>query len=170
LRRKGKRKMTSRNLFQSGRTTVKTRFTTLIITVIFFAFTAPAFAADELIVIGHRSPDTDTVTSANLKNIMGIKEAFPAVPGDLNNETKFVLDYFKVPYPEKITDCQHRCKKIILVDHNDMAQAVDNLNMKNVVEVVDLNELTPKRASIYREKFLSRKMQVIPLLEEAFKK
>jgi len=37
---------------------------------------------------------------------MGVKEALPAVAGDLNNETKFVLDYFKIPYPEKITNCQ----------------------------------------------------------------
>lgn len=132
-------KMTSRRLFQSGGTTIIRRFTTLIITVVLLAFAATAFA--ELIIIGHKSPDTDSVTSAiaytNLKNILGVKEAVPAVPGDLNNETKFVLDYFNVPYPEKITDCQHRCKKVILVDHNEMAQAVDNLNMENVVEVVD---------------------------------
>jgi manganese-dependent inorganic pyrophosphatase len=139
--KKGKRKMTSRSLFQSGGITVKTCFTALIITIAIVVFTAPAFATDELIIIGHKRPDTDTVTSAiayaNLKNIMGVKEALPAVAGDLNNETKFVLDYFKIPYPEKITDCQHRCKKVILVDHNDIAQAVDNLNIENVVEVVD---------------------------------
>ena len=141
LLRKGKKKMTSRSLFQSGGITVTTCFTTLIITIAIVVSTVPAFAADELIIIGHKRPDTDTVTSAiayaNLKNMMGVKEAFPAVAGDLNNETKFVLDYFEIPYPEKITNCQYRCKKVILVDHNDMDQAVDNLKIENVVEVVD---------------------------------
>jgi len=133
--------MTNRSLFNTSGASVRTCFSPLIITVTFLVLAAPAFAVEELIVIGHKSPDTDTVISAityaNLKNMMGVKEAFPAVSGDLDNETKFVLGYFKVPYPEKITDCQHRCGKVILVDHNDMAQTVDNLNMENVVEVVD---------------------------------
>ena len=59
-------------------------------------------------VVGHKSPDTDSVTSAityaNLKNALGMKEAVPAAAGDLNGETKFLLDYFKVAYPEKLTD------------------------------------------------------------------
>ena len=150
-------KMISRSFFQSGGATVKTHFTTLITTVVLLVFTAQAFAADELIIIGHKSPDIDTVTSAityaNLKNLMGVKEAFPAVPGDLDNETKFVLDYFKVPYPERITDCQHRCKKVVLVDHNDIAHAVDNLNMDNVVEVVDHHRIggfTSHKAIFFR--------------------
>ena len=133
--------MTGGNLFQSNGTIVKTRSSILLITAALLIFTAPAFAAGELTIVGHKSPDTDSVTSAiayaNLKNLMGTKEAFAVVPGDLDNETKFVLDYFKVPYPEKLTDCRHRCKKVILIDHNDLAQAVDNLNTENIVEVVD---------------------------------
>jgi manganese-dependent inorganic pyrophosphatase len=70
---------------------------------------------------------------------MGMKEAVAAAAGDLNNETKFLLDYFKVPYPEKLTDATD--KKLILVDHNEMAQAVDKLNMENIVEVVDHHKI-----------------------------
>lgn len=113
-------------------------------------------AADNLIVIGHKSPDTDAVVSAityaHFKNAMGVKEATPAAAGRLNNETRFVLDYFKVPYPETITDCQQRCTKVILVDHGDMAQAADNLDRENVVEVVDhhrINGLTTSKAIFY---------------------
>ncbi|MDM7935085.1 MAG: manganese-dependent inorganic pyrophosphatase [Methanothrix sp.] len=98
---------------------------------------------EKIYVVGHKSPDTDSVTSAityaNLKNALGMKEAVPAVAGDPNNETRFLLDYFKIPYPEKITDA--RDKKVILVDHNEMAQAVDNLNMENIVEVVDHHKI-----------------------------
>jgi len=98
---------------------------------------------DNIYVVGHKSPDTDSVTSAityaNLKNALGMKEVVPAVAGDLNNETKFLLDYFKVPYPMKLTDATD--KKVILVDHNEMAQAVDKLNMDNIVEVVDHHKI-----------------------------
>jgi len=98
---------------------------------------------DKIYVVGHKSPDTDSVTSAityaNLKNALGMKEAVAAVAGDLNNETKFLLDYFKVPYPEKLTDATD--KMLILVDHNEMAQAVDKLNMENIVEVVDHHKI-----------------------------
>jgi manganese-dependent inorganic pyrophosphatase len=98
---------------------------------------------DKIYVIGHKSPDTDSVTSAiayaNLKNALGMSEAVPAAAGDLNGETKFLLDYFKVPYPEKLTDATD--KKVILVDHNEMAQAVDNLNMENIVEIVDHHKI-----------------------------
>jgi manganese-dependent inorganic pyrophosphatase len=90
---------------------------------------------DKIYVVGHKSPDTDSVTSAityaNLKNALGMKEAVPAAAGDINNETKFLLDYFKVPYPEKLTDATD--KKLILVDHNEMAQAVDKLQ-ENIIE------------------------------------
>ncbi len=98
---------------------------------------------DKIYVVGHKSPDTDSVTSAityaNLKNALGMKEAVPAAAGDINNETKFLLDYFKVPYPEKLTDATD--KKVILVDHNEMAQAVDKLSMENIVEVVDHHKI-----------------------------
>ena len=98
---------------------------------------------DKIYVVGHKSPDTDSVTSAiayaNLKNALGMKEAVAAAAGDINNETKFLLDYFKVPYPEKLTDATD--KKLILVDHNEMAQAVDKLNMENIVEVVDHHKI-----------------------------
>jgi len=98
---------------------------------------------DKIYVVGHKSPDTDSVTSAiayaNLKNALGMKEAVPAAAGDINDETKFLLDYFKVAYPEKLTDATD--KKVILVDHNEMAQAVDKLAMDNIVEIVDHHKI-----------------------------
>ena len=98
---------------------------------------------DKIYVVGHKSPDTDSVTSAiayaNLKNAMGMKEAVPAAAGELNGETRFLLDYFKVPYPETLTDATD--KQVILVDHNEMAQAVDKLNPENIVEIVDHHKI-----------------------------
>jgi manganese-dependent inorganic pyrophosphatase len=50
-----------------------------------------------------------------------------------------VLDYFKVPYPEKLTDGTD--KQVILVDHNEMAQAVDKLNEDNILEIIDHHKI-----------------------------
>ncbi len=98
---------------------------------------------NKIYVIGHRYPDADSVISAiayaNLKNELSPKEFIPAVAGDLNNETKFALDFFKVPYPEKLTDATG--KKVILVDHNEKIQAVNQLSVDNIFEVVDHHKI-----------------------------
>jgi manganese-dependent inorganic pyrophosphatase len=82
---------------------------------------------------------TSAIAYANLKNALGMKEVVPATAGDINNETKFLLDYFKIPAPEKLTDATD--KMLILVDHNEMAQAVDKLNEENIVEIVDHHKI-----------------------------
>lgn len=64
---------------------------------------------EEILVFGHRKPDTDSVASAiafsYLKNKLypNIK-ATPRILGDINNETKFVLDYFKIETPKYLND------------------------------------------------------------------
>jgi len=100
--------------------------------------------ADNVYVVGHKSPDTDSVAAAisyaNLKNQLGLPEIYiPAAAGKINSETKFVLDHFSVPVPETITD--GKGKKIILVDHNEVAQAVDNIKEANLMEVVDHHKI-----------------------------
>lgn len=89
-------------------------------------------------VIGHKAPDTDTVASAiayaKLKTALG----FPSVPvisGKLNNETKFVLDYFKVETPEILDSAAG--KTMIMVDHATIMQAIDGMDKANVIEVLD---------------------------------
>jgi len=51
----------------------------------------------------------------------------------------FVLEHFSVPVPETITDAKG--KKIILVDHNEVAQAVDNIKEADLMEVVDHHKI-----------------------------
>ena len=100
--------------------------------------------ADNVYVVGHKSPDTDSVASAisyaNLKNQLGLPDIYiPAAAGTINSETKFVLEHFSVPVPETITD--GKGKKIILVDHNEVAQAVDNIKEAELMEVVDHHKI-----------------------------
>ncbi|MGC9514431.1 manganese-dependent inorganic pyrophosphatase [Methanocrinis sp.] len=100
--------------------------------------------ADNVYVVGHKSPDTDSVAAAisyaNLKNQLGLPDIYiPAAAGEINSETKFVLEHFSVPVPETITDAKG--KKIILVDHNEVAQAVDNIKEATLLEVVDHHKI-----------------------------
>lgn len=58
------------------------------------------------IVIGHKNPDTDSICSAicyaYLKHRMTGEEYEPCRAGDINGETKYVLDKFCVPLPRYI--------------------------------------------------------------------
>ena len=55
-------------------------------------------------VIGHKNPDTDSICSAvayaALKNKLGEGEYVAKRAGEVNNETKYVLDFFGVETPE----------------------------------------------------------------------
>lgn len=66
-------------------------------------------------IFGHKNPDTDSVCSSialsYLKNETGGKTV-PKVLGNINNETKFVLNYFKVPVPSYLNDVRVRIKNI----------------------------------------------------------
>ncbi|HCC07412.1 MAG TPA: manganese-dependent inorganic pyrophosphatase [Clostridiales bacterium] len=99
----------------------------------------------QILVIGHKSPDTDSICAAlayaELKKILGVSAKAVRL-GKINKETKFILDYFKVPEPElitEITEAQSEDKKqdIILVDHNEKTQTIDGIDNANIIEVID---------------------------------
>jgi len=93
-------------------------------------------------VVGHKSPDTDSVTAAiayaELMKAQG-QEYVPCMQGELNPETKLVLDRFGFAAPMIMTDATG--KKIALVDHSDLAQAPDNLSAGEVVAIVDHHKI-----------------------------
>lgn len=66
-------------------------------------------------IFGHRNPDTDSVAASialsYLMNEQG-KNTVPKVLGHINNETKFVLDYFKVKCPDYLNDTKVQIKDI----------------------------------------------------------
>ena len=78
-------------------------------------------------VIGHKSPDTDSIAAAisysYLKQQQGV-EAVAARAGEPNKETQYALDYFKVEAPEYLEKVEAGTK-LILVDHNESKQCVD---------------------------------------------
>ncbi|HYF82063.1 MAG TPA: putative manganese-dependent inorganic diphosphatase [Clostridia bacterium] len=71
----------------------------------------------EISVIGHKNPDTDSICSsiayATLKNLMTSSNAyFSKRIGEINSETLFVLNYFKVEEPKLINDVRTQVKDI----------------------------------------------------------
>ena len=69
----------------------------------------------EILIFGHKKPDTDAVTSAitlsHLKNRLGFNTK-PCILGDINNETKFVLDYFGIKEPKYLNDVKLQVKDL----------------------------------------------------------
>lgn len=96
-------------------------------------------------VVGHSSPDTDSVVSAisyaNFLKATGT-DAVPcaqAAGADLSPETKLVLSKFGLTAPEKLIDAAG--KQIALVDFSDLAQGPANLAGADVVGVVDHHKI-----------------------------
>lgn len=94
---------------------------------------------EKMLIFGHKSPDTDTICSAivmeNLQRKLG-KEVEAVRLGNLNKETEYVLNYLGVNAPrmlEKVEDGQ----EVILVDHNEFSQSVDNIENAKIKMVVD---------------------------------
>ena len=95
---------------------------------------------EKLIVFGHKNPDTDSICSsivmANLQTKLRGEEVVAYRLGEINEETKYALDYFKVEAPkfiEKVEDGQN----VILVDHNEFSQSVDGIENAKIDTVVD---------------------------------
>ena len=93
----------------------------------------------KVFVIGHKSPDTDSIAAAisysYLKQQQSV-EAVAARAGELNKESQYALDYFKVDAPELLTSVEPGTQ-LILVDHNESKQCVDGAKEAEVLELID---------------------------------
>ena len=93
----------------------------------------------ETLVFGHKNPDTDTIMSAmvmaNLENKLG-NNAKAVRLGNVNKETEYVFKFLGIEQPEFIEDVNDG-QDIILVDHNEATQSVNNLSNANVKKIVD---------------------------------
>lgn len=94
---------------------------------------------NETLVFGHKSPDTDAIMSAmvmaNLENELG-NNAKAVRLGNINKETEYVFNYLGIERPELIENVEDG-QNVILVDHNESTQSIDNLSNANVQKIVD---------------------------------
>lgn len=89
-------------------------------------------------VIGHKSPDSDTVCSAiafaGLLNQLGY-QAEAAVTEPVNHETAYILKEAGLEAPPVLYDAAG--KNIFLVDHSEYAQAADGMKDAHIVGILD---------------------------------
>lgn len=97
-----------------------------------------------LFVLWHKSPDTDAILSAiiyaKFSQACG-KEATPIRLGELNNETKFVLEKLNWQTPELYTTLPAG-SEIVLTDHNELSQTIDNFHELTLKGIIDHHKCT----------------------------
>ena len=95
---------------------------------------------NEILIFGHKNPDTDTICSAIVKEILnkknGCKNSKAVRLGNINKETQYVLDYLKIEAPELIEKVEEG-QEVILVDHNEFNQSVEGIEKAKILGVVD---------------------------------
>ncbi|MGA9468215.1 MAG: manganese-dependent inorganic pyrophosphatase [Exiguobacterium marinum] len=93
-----------------------------------------------VLVFGHKNPDTDTITSAlayaELKKKLGM-DAEAVRLGEVNGETQYALDHFRVKAPRLIEGVKGEAEEVILVDHNEFQQSADGIEDVRILEVID---------------------------------
>ena len=105
----------------------------------------------KIAIFGHKNPDTDSVCAAislsYLKNQLGFNTE-PRVLGEINNETKFALDYFNVKTPNLLEDVKVKIKDItyhkdyFIKEDSSIFDTYHSMNDKNItgIPLVDNNK------------------------------
>ena len=122
---------------------------------------------NEILVIGHRNPDTDAICSAigyaEFKRRTGMAEAVAARCGDTNDRIDFVLNTFGVPAPKFVADVSPKIsdvmqRKILSVrPDSTAAEALRLMDEKNlrILPVLDEEKKCRGLLSLFKlSKFL----------------
>lgn len=99
---------------------------------------------NKYLVFGHQNPDTDTIASAivmsDYLNQLGHESEAVAL-GNPNDETQFMLDYFKLNAPRVVETVANETDRVALVDHNESQQSVADLKDVRVDYVIDHHKI-----------------------------
>lgn len=133
---------------------------------------------ETVFITGHRNPDSDSICAAiayaDLKNRRGKVEAIPIRLGEINRETKFILDYFEVEEPilketmkpqvsdlnidppYKISKTTTMNKALNIIQNEDISnlQVVDEKDQ--LLGIVTLSNLTEGYMDIWDDNILGR--------------
>ena len=104
---------------------------------------------ENILIFGHKSPDTDTIMSSlimeNLEKNFG-ESAIACRLGNINKETEYALNYFKVNAPKLIEKVEANTP-VILVDHNEFAQSAIGIESAKIIKVVDHHRINDFKTS-----------------------
>lgn len=94
----------------------------------------------KVLVFGHQNPDTDSIASTisftYLQQQLGV-DAEGVALGEPNEETAFALDTFGFEAPRVITRASDETDTVMLVDHNEAQQSVEDIKDVTIAAVVD---------------------------------
>ena len=100
---------------------------------------------DEILIFGHKNPDTDSICSALVKERLNQKNGHANSKacriGKINKETQYVLDFLKLEAPMLIDKIEEG-QKVILVDHNEFSQSVEGIENAEIIGVVDHHRIS----------------------------
>ena len=92
-----------------------------------------------ILIFGHKIPDTDSICSCivynNLKRLQGMDTEAVRL-GEINDETRYALEYFNVRLP-RLIDGVAEGQHVILVDHNEFQQSANGIEKAVIREVID---------------------------------
>ena len=96
-------------------------------------------------IFGHKNPDTDSITSslvmAEFERQMGNSYVVAGRLGEINKETEYALNHIGVEAPVLLNEVEDGAN-VILVDHCNPQESIDNLENVNILKVVDHHKLT----------------------------
>lgn len=107
---------------------------------------------EKIYIFGHKNPDSDSICSAigyaEYKRGNGEIEPIPIRLGEINRETKYILDYFGVKYPELMKTVRLSVEDLHFDNTAPVSQDISigmalnlmNKNSGNSLPVVDENE------------------------------
>lgn len=98
----------------------------------------------KIVIIGHKNPDTDSIVSAIAMEEyfakIAEKEAIALRAGEINNETKFVLEFVGKDKPQMISELESDVA-VVLVDHNETSQIAEGIDFGKVEYVFDHHKM-----------------------------
>ena len=105
---------------------------------------------ENVIVFGHKNPDTDSICSAivmaDLQTKVRGEEVISCRLGEINEETKFALKYFGAKEPQLIEKVEEG-QTVIMVDHNEFTQTVDGIENAKIDTVIDHHRINNFKTS-----------------------
>lgn len=116
----------------------------------------------EILVIGHRNPDTDAICSAigyaEFKRRTGMDNAVAARCGDTNERIDFVLRTFGVPAPRFVTDVSPKVRDVMqgkvisVTPETSVVEALAIMDSKNirVLPVLDDQQICRGLLSVFK--------------------
>ncbi len=104
---------------------------------------------ENILIFGHKSPDTDTIMSSlimeDLEKSFG-ESSTACRLGNINKETEYALNYFNVQAPMLIDKVEANTP-VILVDHNEFSQSALGIENAKIIKVVDHHRINDFKTS-----------------------